>query len=248
VIARHPTRLAEARVRSRALEAEAGIEPGAKTALLLGCTYLRHETTAARDALRATVALLGSVRLLEGCCGAPLYWAGDSAGFAAAKAGIGRGLEGATRFVAVDPGCALLLRELGATTLVEVAARELRKLGRLPELGDAAPVRFQDSCQLGRGLGLYDPPRLLLARALGRAPDEFGWRREHATCTGAGGLLPAVMPETSASIADARLAEHAGLGGGTIVTACAAGLRHLRSRGARVIDLHTVIRKAIDAS
>jgi Fe-S oxidoreductase len=247
VILRHPQRLEELRARRAVLAGEPGVEPDAKTAVLVGCAYLRHEAGAARDALRAVVALAGPVRLLDGCCGAPLYFAGDGAGFELAKGAIANQRGASELLVVVDPGCALLLREQGATTLVELAAEQLDGLRRVPGLGGDGPVRFQDACQLGRGLGLYDPPRQILERALGRAPDEFARSRERAVCTGAGGLLPAVMPETSAAIADTRLAEHAELGGGCVVAACASGLRRLRSRGARVIDLHTVIREACDA-
>jgi Fe-S oxidoreductase len=102
-------------------------------------------------------------------------------------------------------------------------------------------VRYQDPCQLGRGLGVYDEPRALLTRALGRAPDEFSRRREHALCSGAGALLPLTMPAASERIALRRLDEHTGLGGGIVVTACASSLRRLRGRGAEVVDLMTIL-------
>jgi Fe-S oxidoreductase len=244
IVAKHPQRLAEAGHALSDLARVPGVDDNAPTALLVGCAYLRHAASEARDAVAAAAALAGPVRLVDGCCGAPLLYAGDRAGFAAAKDGIRRALAGCQAFLAVDPGCAVLLRELGATTLVELAARQLVRLRRAAGFEDGGPLRWHDPCQLGRGLGVYDAPRAVLARALGRAPEEFSSRRERAACSGAGGLLPAIMPENSAGIADARLADHERLGGGTVVTACAASLRRLRSRGARVIDLHTVIRKS----
>jgi Fe-S oxidoreductase len=110
-------------------------------------------------------------------------------------------------------------------------------------------VRYHDPCQLGRGLGVYDAPRAVLARALGRAPDELDDRRERALCSGAGGLLPSTMPSVARAIADTRLEAHARAGGGRIVTACASSLLALRKRAASssvaVDDLASWIARAI---
>jgi Fe-S oxidoreductase len=92
---------------------------------------------------------------------------------------------------------------------------------------------------------VYDQPRALLARALGRAPDEFDRRRDDARCSGAGGLLPVTMPEISREIARTRVAEHESGGGGTVVTACASSLRSFRRQGAEAIDLVTVVARAL---
>ena len=111
---------------------------------------------------------------------------------------------------------------------------------------DDEPVRYHDPCQLGRGLGIYDAPRAILTRALGRAPDEFDDRRERSACSGAGGLLPTTMPETARAIADARLGDHARNGGGRIVTACASSLLAMRRRAGavKVEDILTYIARA----
>jgi Fe-S oxidoreductase len=108
-------------------------------------------------------------------------------------------------------------------------------LSRAAEATDE-PVRYHDPCQLGRGLGVYDAPRAVLARALGRAPDEFIQNRAHGACSGAGGLLPATMPDTSRAIADARIDDHEASGGGRIVTACASSLIAMRRRGRTPVD------------
>jgi len=54
------------------------------------------------------------------------------------------------------------------------------------------------------------------------------------------------MPRTARRIARERLREHAELGGGTIVTACAASLRWLRLGGAEVLDLSSVIARSLE--
>jgi dimethylglycine catabolism B len=235
--------LLEAEAIGRApLERLPGVRADAPTALVLGCGYVRWHPEEARDALLAAVELIGPVRLARGCCGTPLLYAGDRAGFLRARESLLESIADAERCVVVDPGCARILADRKPTTLVEVAARELGRLGRVPELGDK--VRWHDPCKLGRGLGIYEAPRLILSAALGRAPDEFERRRDGAACSGAGGMLPSAMPEHSRQIADDRLEEHRRLGGGTVVTACASSLRRLRARGGRVVDLATVIARS----
>jgi fumarate reductase (CoM/CoB) subunit B len=216
-----------------------GVSATASTALLLGCRYVRKAPELARAALAVVERLFGPVRLVDGCCGAPLLHAGDFPGFENARERVRVSVEGAARFVVVDPGCAVVLRDAGAITLVEAALGALDAFGRVPELEGL--VRWHDPCQLGRGLGLYDAPRALLTRALGRAPDEFAWRRERAVCSGAGGMLPLSMPEASRTIAERRLAEHERLGGGLLVTGCASGTTRFRRLGARVMDLVAVL-------
>jgi Fe-S oxidoreductase len=127
--------------------------------------------------------------------------------------------------------------------LVERAAQELASLGTLADPGKK-PVRWHDPCQLGRGLGVYEAPRAVLTRALGRAPEEFDTRRERGSCSGGGGLLPITMPETARTIAETRLAEHARSGGGRVVTACASSLVSMRKAHGEVDDLVTWIARA----
>ena len=107
-------------------------------------------------------------------------------------------------------------------------------------------MRYHDPCQLGRGLGVYEAPRAVLTRALGRAPDEFDARRERAACSGGGGLLPVTMPANARTIARDRVDEHQRRGGGRIVTACASSLMSLRRANGttRVDDLVSWIARA----
>jgi Fe-S oxidoreductase len=241
----------DTRIAARELASHPRVRADAKEALLVGCGYLRGAPREARDAVDAATALSGEpVALVEACCGLPLRLAGDSDGFTRHARAVAQSLEGRARVTVVDPGCALALRHryrdvgvelpVPVELLVERAGRALAQLSRLPRMPGAgvegsddvaaAPVRWHDPCQLGRGLGVYDAPRAILGRALGRAPDEFADRREHAVCSGAGGLLPSTMPEVARGIADARLGAHVREGGGRVVTACASSLLALRKR------------------
>jgi len=69
--------------------------------------------------------------------------------------------------------------------LVETGALKLRPR----EPGASTPFTFHDPCYLGRHNGVLDPPREILARALGGRAKELRDNREHSFCCGAGGGL-----------------------------------------------------------
>jgi Fe-S oxidoreductase len=231
---------ADTRAAARELASLPGCDRRASDALLVGCGYLRAAPREAREAVDAAARLVGGrVAVVEACCGLPLRLAGDARRFARHARDTARDLTRYARVIVVDAGCAHALTrrfpEAGVDLpvhvelLVETAARKLSELSVVPR-ATGEPVRWHDPCQLGRGLGIYEAPRAVLARALGRAPDELDDRREHAVCSGAGGLLPSTMPEAARGIADARLRAHALAGGGRVVTACASSLMALRKR------------------
>jgi dimethylglycine catabolism B len=206
-----------------------------REALLVGCGYLRRAPREAAHAIEATLALSrGPVALVQGCCGLPLLLAGAAERYAGHVREFIARLAPFERVTVVDPGCAMALRDgLGdrLALLIDRAARALSAMSPVHAAG--VPIRWHDPCQLGRGLGVYDAPRAVLGRVLGRAPDEFHERRENAACSGAGGLLPCTMPENSRAIGDARMSAHLEAGGGRIVTGCASSLVALRKAGAR---------------
>jgi Fe-S oxidoreductase len=220
------------------------------TALLVGCTYALELPEVASDAIHAATKLFGRVSLIRECCGLPLLLAGDADAFERHAREMARALHG-RQTVVVDPGCALTLRvhyadhgvSLGPVgLLVEHAAAAVQTL----RAGDVRePVRYHDPCQLGRGLGVYEAPRSVLTRVLGRAPDEFVARRDYAACSGGGGLVPVTMPEVSREIARRRVDEHEAEGGGEIVTACASSLLRFRKAGARASDIVSWIARSL---
>lgn len=208
-------------------------------ALLVGCLYDRKLPEVAKSAHSVAEKLFGDLPIERACCGLPLRYAGDKKRFEEhGKQFAGR------EIVAVDPGCALALRHAGArvTLLVEHAAE---RVSELREGDGARALRWHDPCKLGRGLGIYDAPRTVLTRVLGRAPLEFPMHRERAECSGGGGLVPLTMPETSRAIAKHRIAENEAAGGGEIVTACASSVLRFRSAGASVTDLVTLIDESL---
>lgn len=236
------------RVRSRVAELERTSDLGtnAPVALLLGCQYALGFPDVAREAIQSAQALFGPIRLIGECCGYPLDAAGDLQGARLSRQRLLRRIAGAMRVIAVDSGCAYALASLGVEPFARAADAALGSAGGEPVLGDM-PLRYHDSCLLGRGLGVYDAPRSLIGRASSRGVQEFFWRREQARCSGAGGLLPLTRPVASAAIARTRLEEHERLGGGTVVTACAQALRRFRASGASVLDLVSVVARLTGA-
>jgi len=218
-----------------------GVRADARHALLLGCRYARVFPDEARAAIRLAKGLVGPVRLLDDCCGAWQRAAGAPAEADAARARLARSLGDGTRLLVSDPRCALELRELAPTSLVALASRHLERFQPLP---GAARVRYHDSCALGRGLGLYDEPRALLSRVVGTAL-ELETERELSRCSGGGGILPVSMPDVAKAAARRLTAEHARLGGGTLVTGCASSLSQLRRAGTQAVDLITLLESAL---
>ena len=234
--------------------ASSHVSAASKIAILVGCEYARHAPDRAREAIRATAKLTGSsVAPLDVCCGAPLLYAGDKKRFAQQGEALAQALKHVDRLVVIDAGCASALRVHHASFgnampvpvehFTELAAS---KLGMLKANGASGEnVRWHDPCQLGRGLGVYDAPRAILSRILGRAPGEFERKRADARCSGAGGLLPLTMPDVARGIAKQRVEDHARSGGGTIVTACASSARSFAKAGADVVDIVTLVDKAL---
>jgi dimethylglycine catabolism B len=225
------------------LEGTPGVRGDSTTALLLGCRYAKVFPDQARAAIRLAVQLAGPVRLVSGCCGAWQRAAGAPTAADSAQQRLAAELAGAKRFFVLDPRCALELSAFAPTTLVALAARHLDRFE--PAQAGGKPLRYHDSCALGRGLGLYDEPRRLLARVTGQPPLELETHHEHARCSGGGGILPISMPDVAQAAGQRLAAEHERLGGGTIVTSCASSLSQLRRAGADAVDLITLLESAL---
>jgi len=242
------------RIRDR-LEDWAGAEDvAAPTALLVGCSYVRHATDAARSVLEVASHFLGGrIRVLRACCGLPLRLAGDERGFVAAAQGLAAALRSVRRLVVADPGCARTLSEdyprLGLRLprlelLVDVMARGLE---RLPERSLAGlQVRYHDGCHLARSFGCVAAPRAVLSHLTGQEPARFVRSGAQTECCGAGDLLPLTYPEWSRAIADARIAEHRSAGGGLLVASCGASLHRFRTRGQDAVDLTSLVARALE--
>ncbi|MBI4869102.1 MAG: (Fe-S)-binding protein [Candidatus Wallbacteria bacterium] len=112
---------------------------------------------------------------------------------------------------------------------LSVLLLELVRAGRLsPRLGRVRRAFYHDACHLGRYLGVYDQPRELLERVLGRKVEELAFHREMGLCSGGGGGLPLTNPELAAGIARLPVEEVRARGGDLLVSACPSARRRFQ--------------------
>ncbi len=250
--------------RARAARQCFGEEPlrrVAPAAYVPGCATVAADPSVARTgAWVASRVLDASVRVeAEVCCGLPLLEAGDVAGFRHAARRFVERLSGFRDVVFEEPGCLHAIKvtapRFGLTLPPSVqrwvhVIEAVDERWRPPSPWGGRPsglVRYHDPCRLGRGLGVFEAPRRVLGRLLGRPAEEFARRREDAACSGAGGLLPHTFPAEAERIAEARVAEHRRLGGGIVTSCCPSAVRHLRGRGLRAVVLTEWVAAAMRA-
>lgn len=68
-------------------------------------------------------------------------------------------------------------------------------------------VTYHDPCDLGRGLGIYDPPREIIQMISGVNFVELRNHRSHSTCCGGGGDLEMFFPNITREIAELKIKE-----------------------------------------
>ena len=167
----------------------------------------------------------------ERCCGHDQLWEGDVETF---RALAGLNLErlkatGAKRIVTTCPECARTLKldypkfvgphGLKVLHLSELLADSNWSNIQYPMSNIQHPSRitYQDPCRLGRHLGVYDPPRKLLA-ALGLELIEMERTRHTSLCCGTSCWTS--CGQVSKNIQVERLREAQATGAGLLVTAC----------------------------
>lgn len=253
VVEAHPER------ERRAVEAAEGLfgeRLGAASDVVFfpGCSACVLAGDDAVAGLAAVDALTGTQARVEasGCCGLPLLNAGDAQGFIRAATRLIDALSGSSRVVFQDPGClhalARIAPQLGLRHELRLEHVSQLAAAHLPELGQVeidGTVRYHDACRLGRGMGVYDEPRSVLARILGRPAEELPQNRDRAECSGAGGQVPRTDRATAEAIAAERREDHELAGGGTLVTACPSSRRALEREGVTAIDLTALVGRAL---
>ncbi len=171
----------------------------------------------------------------ERCCGHDLYWLGrleqfDELGKLNLKEFEQTGVK---KVITSCPECALALRKLyperlGDTGLkvqhiTEVLAENKSRL----RLGPVArQVAFQDPCRLGRFMGVYEPPREVLAMIPGVEVREMAHSKKGAVCCGTTNWVN--CDATCKQIQKSRFDEAKAAGAKTLVTACPKCQIHFR--------------------
>jgi Fe-S oxidoreductase len=227
-----------------------------RSQLFPGCTSLVKRP----ELIEATLAVaqafgtpLGVSRVASRCCGYPLYAAGAFEAFEAHARATAQGLDETPELVVLDPGCAFTFKvvyaRFGVTlptrvrTVVEVLAENLPHAPHLPPLDET--VGYHDACHLGRGLGQYDEPRRLLARAVARVCEAPATRGD-AGCSGGGGLLPRTLPDVAVEVARRQGLDTAPEAEVALVTACPTSKRMFERAGRKSFDLLGLLHRWVE--
>jgi len=166
----------------------------------------------------------------EKCCGHDLLWTGDMENFEKlAKMNLADFKEtGATRIVTACPECYRTLKKDYAEHLVNFDFEVLHISELLSELVDKGQIRFEgklprkvvyhDPCRLGRHMGVYEPPRKVIAGIPGVEMAEMSRNRENAVCCGVNAWLS--CNKYSKAVQIDRLMEAKATEADLLVTAC----------------------------
>ena len=207
--------------------------PNSEALLFMGCVPTMKDIRI----LPATLKLLEkagvSVTTMgadESCCGFLAYLTGAPE----AEKLFARNMEKITKLnpkLIISPcaGCARSFKELypkyaglkvPAMHLIEYLDK-LIKEGRLKITGEfKRTVAYHDPCDIGRHLGIYEPPREILKSVPGLKLVEFKENRNFARCCGGGGGFKAYDTPMSMAIAEKRVLAAIDVGADTIVSAC----------------------------
>jgi Fe-S oxidoreductase len=223
---------------------------GATSVLFAGCEAPSTTPGAITSVLEVAKKLRSPVALERRaiCCGRPLFEAGYRDAF---REHVRQTWEqlGEREVVMLSAACARALTQWAEEVGVEPLGSVLhattflaRRLG--PEI-QAPPLKldvtYHDPCHLGRGLGEYEAPRLLLKAALDQPLIEAVSHRATADCCGASGLLPRTYPEAARAIAMTRADELRETNASVVASACPACTGALRGAGLAVMDVAEIV-------
>ncbi len=111
-------------------------------------------------------------------------------------------------------------------------------------------VTFHDPCDLGRAQNLYDEPRRVLAKVLGRPPIEMELTRTNSACCGSGSGVKSAYAGLAEAIGRDRIAMAKAAGAEVVVTSCPWCEQNLRecqgeTPAVAVIDLVDVVERSL---
>jgi len=184
------------------------------------------------------------------CCGSIARKLGDEELFKEQISRLMRNIRrsGAKTVITSCPGCMISLimgrDALGINDLQILHISQV--LSRLPA-ADArkektvAKVAYHDPCELGRGLGIFDPPRDIIDSINGIERIELDRSKKDSACCGAGAGLRTGFPELATAIAKKRLLMAKDAGAEILITSCPWCVENLQSAcqdtGIEVADL-----------
>ena len=234
----HATRLSWLKDRSR-------VDQPAATAFFVGCTpsYVRRSLAADTYSMLDASGIDFTVLSDEWCCGHPFLAAGQTERAAEVMRHNVEALQelGVEQVVFECPGCMRAFREdipavLGQPLPFEVvhiteALAQFVEEGRL-QFGvyqSGTVVTYHDPCTLGRGLGIYDAPRAIIAAMPGTRLQEMPRHGRDGYCCGAGSFVRYDYPELTDSTGIERFREAEATGAQIVLTSCPACVTQLQS-------------------
>lgn len=221
----------------------------AETLLFLGCVSSYQDLKIIPGIMKIAAAAGEDFTALgrdEICCGYLSYLVGDMKAF---KAISGQAAERinhtkAKQLIATCAGCYKTFHDLypkyqtslnGAKVLHALEYIEsLITSGKLTfKAGESLKVAYHDPCDIGRHMGLYEPPRNVLQAIPGVELVEFAKNRTLAKCCGGGGGVKAFDNPLALDIAYDRVLQAVEVGADTIVSACPSCKNSLNQGAAR---------------
>ena len=247
------------------LKDQSRVDQPAATAFFVGCTpsYVRRSLA---EAMYSTLEASGvdfTVLSDEWCCGHPFLAAGQTERAAEVMRHNVEALQalGVEQVVFECPGCMRTFREdipavLGQPLPFEVvhiteAIAQFVEEGRL-QFGvyqSGTVVTYHDPCTLGRGLGIYDAPRTIIASMPGTRLQEMPRHGRDAYCCGAGSFVRYDYPELTDLTGLDRFHEAEGTGAQIVLTSCPACVTQLQNIRAQlgsslqVMDLMSLVKQ-----
>ncbi|MCF8043867.1 MAG: FAD-binding protein [Desulfarculaceae bacterium] len=224
-------------------------KPGADTMLHLGCVASYQDVKiipAVMKILDAAGIDFTTLGKDENCCGYLAYLVGDMDTFhtvAAANDKIFKE-QGVGTLLTTCAGCYKTFEDVyphqghGDGYKPEHVVFLLERLineGKLNFKDDGKPMKaiYHDPCDLGRHLGVYEPPREVIKALPGVDLLEFPQNRTLAKCCGGGGGVKAFANELGGDIAFERIKAAIAQGADTVVSACPSCKNSLNQAAAR---------------
>lgn len=220
-----------------------------------GCTRLAQGPEKIANDLEALAIATGQKVKLTAlpsdirCCGYPLYADGQEDVLQAHLPKLSDALAGHRVVVTPDPGCAYMMSVVHDALAPASTQRPSRVVPLVEVLGERAErfagrsaglrVRYHDPCYLGRRGRSFDAPRRLLQAALGTSALEFALNRDHADCSGSGGLYPCSSPEGAKQVASRRVHSdpNAHIEVDAVVSACPSACKGFARAGVKSLDI-----------
>jgi heterodisulfide reductase subunit D len=227
-----------------------------KVLLFLGCTAV-YDTNVRQIAIN-TVNILEALNVDYGClggdekcCGSVMLRMGDPEFERIAAQNISQfNKQGIETLVTSCAGCYKTIKQdypqvgkldFEVLHIVEFLRRAVDE-GRLtfPHPVERK-ITYHDPCHLGRAVGVFEDPRVLLNAIPGLELLEMERIREYSRCCGAGGGVKAGFPDIQARMAQRRIREAESTGAEDLVSACPFCFAGLQV-GIRAMNSHLVMK------